>query len=48
MEDLVGITEIAAMQGVAVNSAWRWTLRDDFPAPVARLSRGRVWRRSDV
>jgi predicted DNA-binding transcriptional regulator AlpA len=46
--ELVGVKEIAAMNGVAVNSAWRWTQRDDFPAPAATLARGSVWRRRDV
>jgi len=47
-EVFVGVTEIAEAYGVAVNSAWRWTRRDDFPAPTARLARGPLWRRADV
>jgi len=47
--DLVGIRDIAELQGVAKNSAWRWTRRDDFPAPAARVSGGiPVWQRADV
>lgn len=47
-DDLVGVSEIARMGGVALNSAWRWTKRDDFPAPTATLAAGRVWRRREV
>jgi predicted DNA-binding transcriptional regulator AlpA len=46
--ELLGVTEIAAMNGVRVNTAWRWTRRDDFPPPTARLARGPLWRRRDV
>ena len=47
-EDLVGVTEIAQMLKVAVNTAWRLSNRPDFPAPAATLSRGRVWKRRAV
>jgi hypothetical protein len=33
---------------VAKNSAWRWTQREDFPEPEARLASGPVWKRADV
>lgn len=46
--DLVGVSEIAAMAGVARNTAWRWSNREGFPKPAASLSQGRVWRRGDV
>jgi predicted DNA-binding transcriptional regulator AlpA len=47
--DLVGLGEIAELYSVRRNSAWRWSRRDDFPAPVTRISgRVPVWRRSDV
>jgi hypothetical protein len=26
----------------------RWSLRDDFPEPVARLRMGPIWMRGDV
>jgi predicted DNA-binding transcriptional regulator AlpA len=26
----------------------RWSLRDDFPMPVARLRMGPIWMRADV
>jgi predicted DNA-binding transcriptional regulator AlpA len=47
--DLVGLGDIADAYGVRKNSAWRWSRRDDFPAPVGMIS-GRipVWRRGDV
>jgi predicted DNA-binding transcriptional regulator AlpA len=47
-EDLVGISEIAAMYDVAKNTAWRWSQREDFPEPEARLSSGPIWKRPDV
>jgi predicted DNA-binding transcriptional regulator AlpA len=47
--ELVGLGDIAAQYGVQKNSAWRWSRRDDFPAPAARISnRIPVWRRADV
>jgi predicted DNA-binding transcriptional regulator AlpA len=47
--DLLGLGEIAELYGVRKNSAWRWSRRDDFPAPALRIS-GRIpaWRRADV
>lgn len=48
-DDLIGVTEIARVHGVAKNSAWRWTKRaGDFPEPALELASGRVWRRADV
>jgi predicted DNA-binding transcriptional regulator AlpA len=48
VEELVGLTEIAKLHGVARNSAWRWSRRSDFPEPVARLATGPIWRRADI
>ncbi len=48
MPEIVGVAEIAKVYGVARNSAWRWTQRDDFPEPLERLSSGPVWRWRDV
>ncbi len=48
MPEIVGVAEIAAAYGVARNSAWRWTQRDDFPEPLARLATGPVWRWRDI
>ena len=47
-EDLTGISEIAELLGVSRPSAARYVERDDFPEPVGRLARGRVWFRADV
>ncbi len=47
-DELIGVSEIAARFGVAVNSAWRWTQRADFPAPAVRIASGRAWRTDDV
>ncbi len=48
-EDLVGITEIASLLGVAKVTAKRYAARDDFPEPEGRLAgRIRVWREQDV
>jgi predicted DNA-binding transcriptional regulator AlpA len=47
-EELAGVSEIAEMLGVSRPSAARYVERPDFPAPAGELSRGRVWRRSDV
>jgi hypothetical protein len=40
---LAGLAEVAEILGVAKRSASRYTRRDDFPEPVARLSTGPVW-----
>ncbi len=46
---LVGLSEIASMLGVTRQRASQ-LVRDyeDFPAPVAQLSAGRVWETSAV
>jgi hypothetical protein len=33
---------------VAKRTAWRYTCRDDFPAPAGELSTGRVWKTTQV
>jgi hypothetical protein len=46
---LVGTAEGASVVGVRPPNFVRdWASRPDFPAPVATLSSGRVWRESDV
>ncbi len=46
---LVGTAEAASVVGVRPQNFVRdWASRPDFPAPVATLSSGRVWRESDV
>ena len=47
-DDLVGVKEIAELGNVRRNSAWRWTQREGFPEPEARLSTGPVWRRETI
>ncbi len=46
--ELAGLAEIAQMLQVTKRTAWNYTQRDDFPAPVERLASGPVWRRADV
>jgi predicted DNA-binding transcriptional regulator AlpA len=46
--DLVGVPEIADQLGVDRRTAWRYVSRDGFPAPEAKLSGKRVWKRSAV
>lgn len=48
MHDLVGAAEIADMFGVSRQRVYQLSTREDFPEPVAVLSRGRVWERADV
>lgn len=46
---LVGTSEAAAAIGVRPPNFVRdWASRPDFPAPVASLASGRIWRESDV
>lgn len=47
--DLVGVTEVREMLGVSRQRVHQ-LLRDDptFPEPVAQLSAGRIWLRTDV
>jgi len=46
--DLVGLTEIAAMFGVSPQRVDQLAAVETFPAPVATLAAGRVWKRVDV
>lgn len=46
--DLVGTAEIADLLGVTRQRAWQITAEGGFPAPVAVLSAGKFWRKSDV
>lgn len=39
----VGLGEVALRLDVDPARARRLTMRTDFPAPVAHISRGRVW-----
>jgi len=47
-DDLVGLAEVAAMLKTSRTQANRWTRREDFPEPVARLRATPVWRADDV
>jgi len=42
-QPLAGLAEVADLLGISKRSASRYTRRDDFPEPVARLSTGPVW-----
>jgi hypothetical protein len=46
--ELVGIAEIAEMIGVNRQRASAMQSKRDFPAPVAALRAGPVWRRADL
>jgi hypothetical protein len=45
---LAGRTEIAEMLGVSRQRARDLTDRADFPAPIAEMRRGPIWKVSDV
>jgi predicted DNA-binding transcriptional regulator AlpA len=45
---LAGLAEVAALLGVSKRTATRYTNRDDFPAPLARLAAGPIWLEDDV
>ena len=46
---LVGTAEAASVVGVRPQNFVRdWASRPDFPAPVATLASGRIWREADV
>ncbi len=45
---LLGLAEVAELLGTSRRQAVRWTERDDFPEPVARLRATPVWERADV
>ena len=47
-EDLVGVAEAAELLGVSRQQVHRLARRPDFPAPVAQLKAGKIWRREDV
>jgi predicted DNA-binding transcriptional regulator AlpA len=47
-EDMVGVSELAELLGVTKRTAIRYSQRPDFPAPLARLAAGPVWKRADV
>ena len=46
--ELVGVAEAAAILGWDKRRIFTYLGRGSFPAPVATLASGRVWRRRDV
>jgi hypothetical protein len=46
--ELVGLSEMTDMLAVRRHHADQLTNRPPFPAPVADLGAGRVWRRDDL
>lgn len=46
--ELVGVSEAAALLGWDRRRVATYVGRGSFPAPVATLASGRVWRREDV
>jgi predicted DNA-binding transcriptional regulator AlpA len=47
-DDLLGLAEVADLLGTSTRQVLRWTERDDFPAPIARLRATAVWDRPAV
>jgi hypothetical protein len=45
---LAGLAEVADLAGVSRTRAGQLAGHPDFPAPIARLAMGPVWRESDV
>ncbi|BCY08863.1 AlpA family transcriptional regulator [Actinoplanes sp. L3-i22] len=48
MDDVMAAAEIADYLGVSRQRVAVLVERPDFPAPMAHLSVGRIWRTSDV
>ena len=46
--DLAGVAEVAAMLGVSRQRLDALRKRHEFPAPVANLAAGPVWRKGDL
>ena len=46
--ELAGLAEVATILGVTKRTAWNYTQREDFPAPVERLASGPIWRSADI
>jgi len=47
-DDLAGLAEIAEMLDTSRTQAKRWTRREDFPEPIAKLRATPVWQADDV
>lgn len=48
IDDLASLAEVAELLNVPKRTAARYVERDDFPAPIAALAVGRIWRASAV
>lgn len=48
MADLMGVTEIADLFGVSRQRVDQLAATDGFPAPIAELAAGRIWRKADI
>lgn len=48
LDDLAGVTELAALTGESRGLVSMWQRREDFPAPVLTLAAGRIYRASEV
>jgi predicted DNA-binding transcriptional regulator AlpA len=46
--EIVGTPEMAEMFGVTTRTAKRYAARKDFPKPIGKVGRVRVWRKSAV
>lgn len=45
----MGTAEIAQLLGVSHSRVWQLAREyDDFPAPIAELAIGKVWKQSDI
>lgn len=47
-EALVGTAEIAELLGVTNQRVDQLSRTDAFPAPIAVLAAGRIWKRDDI
>jgi len=47
-QELVGVAEVAALLGVSTQRVDQLARTEGFPAPVAVLAAGRIWRRADI
>jgi len=48
MDEVMGAAEIADLLGVSRQRVQQLVRRADFPAPMATLTMGKVWRRDEV
>jgi predicted DNA-binding transcriptional regulator AlpA len=45
---VVGLAEVAKLLSVSKRTATRYTAREDFPPPAAKLNMGPIWWQADV